>query len=59
VNCSLNLVYSRYKEECHTIASQSETKMNELKGKIDHLHARNTQLQSDMADIQRKDAEVR
>lgn len=49
---------SRYKEECHMIASQSETKISELKQKIEHLRNRNDQLQSDMADLQRKDTEV-
>jgi len=49
----------RYKEECHTIASQSETKISELKQKIDNLRGRNEQLQSEIADVKRKEAEVR
>ncbi|CAF5162960.1 unnamed protein product, partial [Rotaria sp. Silwood1] len=47
-----------YKEECHTIASQSETTINELKQKIDKLRSRNEQLQSEIGDVKRKDAEM-
>ncbi len=55
---NLFLFYLRYKEECHTIASQSETRINELKQKIDNLRGRNEQLQSEINDIKRKEAEV-
>jgi len=48
----------RYKEECHTIASQSETRINELKQKIENLRSRNEKLQSDVTDVKRKEAEV-
>ncbi|CAF3464004.1 unnamed protein product [Rotaria sp. Silwood1] len=48
----------KYKEECHTIASQSETTINELKQKIDKLRSRNEQLQSEIGDVKRKDAEM-
>ncbi|UJR30782.1 hypothetical protein I4U23_018302 [Adineta vaga] len=48
----------KYKEECHTIASQSETKINELKQKIDNLRGRNEQLQSEIGDVKRKEAET-
>ena len=48
----------RYKEECHTIASQSETKIKELKDKIDNLRGRNEQLQSEVTDVKRKETEV-
>lgn len=51
-------MYLRYKEECHTIASQSETRINDLKQKIENLRSRNEQLQSDVADVKRKEAEV-
>ncbi len=52
------LFYFRYKEECHTIASQSETKIKELKQKIDNLRERNEKLQSEIADVKRKESEV-
>ncbi|CAF2498829.1 unnamed protein product [Rotaria sp. Silwood2] len=48
----------KYKEECHTIASQSETTINGLKQKIDNLRSRNEQLQSEIGDVKRKDAEM-
>ena len=48
----------RYKEECHTIASQSELKMSELKQKMENLRGRNEQLQSEIGDVKRKEAEV-
>ena len=48
----------RYKEECHTIASQSETKIQELKQKIENQRTRNEQLQSEIGDVKRKEAEV-
>lgn len=54
----LSFVGNRYKEECHTIASQSETKIHELKQKLENLRARNEQLQSEIADVKRKEAEV-
>jgi len=50
--------FLRYKEECHTIASQSETKINELKQKIDNLRGRNEKLQSEINDVKRKESEV-
>ena len=49
---------SRYKEECHMIASQSETKISDMKQKMENLRARNEQLQSEVADVKRKEAEV-
>jgi len=55
--CFFNLNL-RYKEECHTIASQSETKINELKQKIENLRGRNEKLQSEIGDVKRKEAEV-
>lgn len=54
----MKCVCLRYKEECHTIASQSETRINELKQKIENLRSRNEKLQSDVADVKRKEAEV-
>ncbi|CAF3415486.1 unnamed protein product [Rotaria socialis] len=48
----------KYKEECHTIASQSETRINDLKQKIDNMRGRNDQLQSEVADVKRKEAEM-
>ena len=48
----------RYKEECHTIASQSETRISELKQKIENLRGRNEKLQSEIRDVKRKEAEV-
>jgi phosphoglycerate-specific signal transduction histidine kinase len=50
--------YVRYKEECHIIASQSETKISELKQKIENLRERNEKLQSEIGDVKRKEAEV-
>lgn len=51
--------FSRYKEECHAIASQSETKIKELKDKVENQRSRNEHLQAEVADIKRKEAEVR
>ncbi|CAF1207838.1 unnamed protein product [Rotaria sordida] len=48
----------KYKEECHTIASQSETTITELKQKVDNLRSRNEQLQSEIVDVKRKEAEM-
>lgn len=40
------------------IASQSETKISDMKQKMENLRARNEQLQSEVADVKRKEAEV-
>ncbi|CAF1444902.1 unnamed protein product, partial [Didymodactylos carnosus] len=46
----------KYKEECHTITAQSEMKINEFRQNIDNLKNRNNQLQSEIADVKRKEA---